>query len=95
MFKVQNPGKKIKTILADLGSKYEIKVVDAEQCIYRDLQNGFDIEVSGLNNQKKSFNANIYIWQTKNGTQIVEKALNITSFEVLKERLEELSVKYS
>lgn len=95
IFEVRSPGKKIKSVLSELGSNYEIKVIDAEQCIYRNLNNGFDIEVSGLNNQKKSFSASIYVWQTNDGIRIVDKSPNLTSLEELKEQLETLSVKYS
>lgn len=95
MFEVKNPGKKIKSILGELGPNYEIKTIDAEQCIYRNLQNGFDIEVSGLNNQKQSFKADIYVWDCRNGSKIVDKVQNVLSLDELKERLEELSIKFS
>ena len=95
MFEVKQPGKKIKTVLNDLGSDYEIKVIDAEQCIYRNLNNGYDIEVSGLNNQRKSFEARVYVWNTKDGTRIVERNTDIASFEELKKTLDDLSIKYS
>lgn len=95
MFEVKNSGKKIKSILEELGTNYEIKVIDAEQCIYRNLQNGFDIEVSGLNNQKQAFKADIYVWDCRNGSRIVDRVQNVTSLNELKEKLEELSVKYS
>lgn len=95
MFKTKNPGKKIKEILAELGPSYCIKKIDFENCIYRDLQNGYDIEVSGLDNAKKSFKADVYVWKTSNGTEIVEKIMGIDSFEILKFELERLSFKYS
>lgn len=95
LFEVKKPGKKIKNILAELGSSYEIKVIDAEQCIYRNLHNGYDIEVSGLNNQKQSFKASIYVWETSPNLQIVEKIMDINSLDKLRVKLGELSVKYS
>ncbi|KOS61704.1 hypothetical protein FJQ98_02835 [Lysinibacillus agricola] len=95
MFEIKNPSKKIKSILEELGHNYEIKVIDAEQCIYRNLQNGYDIEVSGLNNQKQSIEANIYVWDCNKGSRIVDRVQNVTSLDELKEKLEELSIKYS
>lgn len=88
------PGKKIKDICLQLGEPYTIKVIDRENSIYRDLGNGFDIEVSGLDNQKKSINASIYVWQTKNFIHTVETIHDINSIIELKDTLGYLAIKY-
>ena len=95
MFKIKNPGKKIKSVLAELGSDYEIKVVDGEQCIYRNLGNGYDIEISGLNNAKLDFKATVYVWKITDGTQIKETITDITSVGSLKNVLNDVVTKYS
>jgi len=41
-----------------------------EECIYRDLGNGFDIEVSGCNRHKKQTFGKVFVWRNKK--QIVE-----------------------
>ena len=38
----------LREALSYLGSPYKTKVIDMELCLYRDLGNGRDIEVSGL-----------------------------------------------
>lgn len=39
--------------LAYLGPDYSLKIIDCELCLYRDLGNGYDIEVSGLRSEKQ------------------------------------------
>ena len=45
--------KKVKEICAMLGDDYTIRVIDLENVIYKALENGFDFEISGLDNNKK------------------------------------------
>lgn len=87
-------GKRIKEIAKELGDKYCLKVIDCEWCVYRDLKNGYDIEVSGLNNRRKTMNATVYVWRTKEYCRIVDTAKNITSIEQLKQTLEEIEEWY-
>lgn len=65
----------------ELASKgYKIIRMDGEQVIYKDYKD-FDIEVSGLDNYRKSrVYGRVYIW--KNGHKIV-KIIGYTSFEEL------------
>lgn len=88
------PCKKIKDICFQLGEPYSIKLIDFENTIYRDLGNGFDIEVSGLDNHQKSINASIYVWRTKLFLDTVETIHNITSIIELKNTLDYLAIKY-
>lgn len=63
MWEIAKPGKRIKEVLKQLGPEYSIRVIDFEQCIYRNFGNGFDIEVSGVNTQKrKNLRCDIYLW---------------------------------
>ncbi len=39
--------KSVIEMLNELGDTYEIKNIDGEPCLYRNLKNGFDVEVCG------------------------------------------------
>lgn len=94
MFKTNPPGKKIKEICQSLGEPYQLKVIDCENVIYRDLNGFYDYEISGLDNQKKSFNATIYVWSLKDGIHTVETISDIKSLDNLKSTLEAITEKY-
>lgn len=94
MFKIQNPTKKLKTICAELGPDYSIIPIDLEQVIYRKINNNYDLEISGLNNNKQSFDATIYLWQLKPTESIIETISDITNIESLKTSLANLVEKY-
>lgn len=93
MFKVRKPGKKISEILLQLGNKYTIKPITGENCIYLNLGNGYDFEVSGLDNRKQSFNATLYIWDIA-ADKTVERIRDITSLDMLKDCLTAAERKY-
>lgn len=95
MLEVKNPGKKIKEICADLGQPYKIVTMDLENVIYRNLGNGYDFEVSGLDNGKSSFNAKLYIWDNRNGSRIIETISDIDTLPDLKSHLDSAAAKYS
>ncbi len=92
--KIKGPTKGLKTICERLGSPYSIRVFDFEQVIYRDFGNGYDLEVSRLNHNRKDFNATVYVWNTKKPI-VVESFPNIDSFEKLSDTLSEIEAKYS
>ena len=94
MFKIKNPTKKLKEICNQLGSDYSIRVIDYEQVIYRKISDNYDLEISGLNNNRKAFNAIIYLWQLKPGRRILETINDITTLESLKSSLDHLVEKY-
>ncbi len=89
----KKPGKKIQEIHKVLGEAYSIQVIDRENVIYRDLGNGYDIEVSNLDNQKKEFNATLYIWDNRI-SHIVETLSGVHSIEELKSALDKSVEKY-
>lgn len=93
MFKVKNPTKNIKDICTALGIPYEIKVIDGENVIYRNLGNGFDFEVSKLDNNKKIIDATLYIWNIQD-KRIVETINGIKSLDNLKNTLNSSVEKY-
>ena len=87
------PTKRLKEICSNLGDKYCIRLFDGENVIYRDLHNGYDIEVSGLDNNRNTMSATIFVWDADK-MHIVETIRNITSFEILSTTLEAISNKY-
>lgn len=93
MFSEKKPGKKLCETLSQLGDKYTIRPITGENCIYLDLGNGYDFEVSGLDNKKKSFNATLYIWDTL-ADKTVERIRDITSVDMLKDCLIKAEQKY-
>ena len=90
---VRDPGKKIRETCKALGTDYTIRVFDLENVIYRDLGNGYDFEVSNLDNQKKSFEPVLYIWDNRKH-HIVETISDIHSVEELKSVLDQSVKKY-
>lgn len=91
---VKAPSKGIKELCAKLGSDYSIKVLDSENVIYRKLGNGYDIEVSRLDNNKKTMNATVYVWKM-DPPQVIDTIRNINSFESLEQTLSNIVSKYS
>lgn len=86
--------KKIKDTCSFLGSEYTIKTLDLENVIYRNLGNGYDFEISGLDNKSSKFFATLYIWNIKNTNKIVETVDNINSLEALKHILDSKVAQY-
>lgn len=66
----KGPSKRKRDLLKVLGSEYELKVIDLEWVIYRNFNNGFDIEVSGIDSygSRKIF---IFLWQTKKYVRVL------------------------
>ncbi len=88
------PGKKIREVCLALGSPYEIKTIDLEYVVYRDLGNGYDIEVSGLDNQRHNFEATIYVWEISGTKRTIETIKGISSVDELKHRLDDVVRRY-
>lgn len=92
--------KKQREALAYLGEPYRLKRIDLENCIYRDLGNGYDIEVSGLSEPiEKGYYCNfVCVWDVREGygygARSVEYVRGIKSLIHLKEVLDRLVKKY-
>ena len=50
----------MKQLAATLGNQYNLMYIDDAWCLYRDLGNGYDIEVNMGKTKKKSLNATVY-----------------------------------
>lgn len=78
-----------------IGPEYSSKVIDKELCEYRKLNDYYDIEISGMNNNRiKNQNFNVYVWSIKPSYEIVEKFFEIKSIEELKRILSQIQEKY-
>ena len=87
--------KKLKAALDYLGEKYSIKIIDLAECVYRDLHNGFDIEVSGISSRRKA-SIGVYVWDMgKGGIRIVDRVEDISNLIELKVVLDTLCEKWS
>ena len=70
-----------------------MKVSDYEYVIYRDFGNGYDLEVSGANNNKTvNPDITIFVWFK---TKEVIETVDIKSFQALQEQLSKIEEKYS
>lgn len=65
IWEVRKPTTHMRKLCKSLGAKYSLRVIDFERVIYRDLGNGYDIEVSGMNTSSLKRKATIYLWKDK------------------------------
>jgi len=87
--------KKLKEALDYLGEEYSIKTIDMAECMYRDLRNGFDIEVSGICSRRKDAIC-VYVWNMgRGGIRIVDQVEDISNLIELKVILDALCEKWS
>ncbi len=94
MVNFPKPSKKIMDIRDQLGSEYSIKVIDLENCIYRKLNNKYDIEISGLDNRKHGFHCAVYLWSISPTMSIEATYEDVSSLEQLLEILKSLEMLY-
>lgn len=86
--------KKFKAALDYLGEEYSIKTIDMAECVYRDLRNGFDIEVSGIGSRRKN-SIFVYVWNMgRGGIRIVDQVEKISNLIELKTILDALCEKW-
>lgn len=87
---------KVDKIAKELGPLYSVKTIDFERCVYRNLGNGVDFEVSGLG-RKHKMDCALFIWGPRDGGRywgIIEQILHIKSMAELKTVLENAADKY-
>lgn len=89
------PTKTFLSTLEFLGKDYTSKVIDGELCGYIKLNDCYDIEISGMNNNKvKNPKFYIYVWDTNNKTVIADK-VTVDNLKDLKSTLNSLRLQYS
>ena len=61
---------KLERLLSELKREYcrdyRIRNIDYERCLYRDLGNGYDVELSEFNTHSKTHKGILYLWKDKN-----------------------------
>ena len=55
----------LKQLCKQLGSEYKIVLWDLEYVISRDFDNGFSVEISGLNSRSTKKPAQIFLWDLR------------------------------
>ena len=58
--KLSKRDKYVSDLCEKCGKGYTLKTIDFERCIYKDLGNGYDIEISSIS--KRWTKASIYVW---------------------------------
>lgn len=57
-----NKNYNIKTLKQELGKDYQIVSIDFETCLYRDFQNGFNVEISGIGHGNSKKPLALFLW---------------------------------
>lgn len=90
------PSKNQKELLEFLGPEYSVKEIDYELCIYRKLNDHYDIEISGTARKNHAFS--VFVWDISSGegvsASIAEKHFDIPDKLTLKNLLDDLAHKY-
>ena len=84
MEKLKEP---INKVADALGKQYTLMRIDGDWCLYRDLGNGYDIEVNLRGTRKISIQATIYVWQVRDQLKVIEIVQGIKDIEDLKDIL--------
>ena len=77
----------MKQLVAALGAQYTLMFIDEDWCLYRDLGNGYDIEVNLRGPRKISIQATVYVWQVRDQLRVIEMIQGIKDIEDLKDIL--------
>ena len=85
-----------KDLLTFLGPEYSIREIDLEPCIYRKINDKYDIEISGTTRRNRPLG--VYVWDISKGSGaeavIVEKHIDVSNPVALKILLNDLVKKY-
>lgn len=81
MEKLKEP---IKKVVDALGEQYTLMRIDEDWCLYRDLGNGYDIEVNLRGTKKIAICATVYVWQVRDQLKVIEIIEGINSIEELR-----------
>lgn len=81
MEKLREP---IKKVVDALGKQYTLMRIDGDWCLYRDLGNGYDIEVNLRGTKKIAICATVYVWQVRDQLKVIETIEGINNIEDLR-----------
>lgn len=62
-------------LLRKLGPGWKLQRIDGEVCVYRDLGNGYDIEISGVGSASNE--VTIYVWDISGGDNYTATIVHI------------------
>lgn len=78
--RMQPANPQLRKLCKQLGSDYEITIIDLEHVIRRDLGNSYDLEISGVNTSSLKRKATLYVWKDKK--HIVEKIYRVSRDDI-------------
>ena len=81
---MKKPKELIKQVAVAVGEDYTLMLIDDEWCLYRDLGNGYDIEVNLSGTKKLTLNATVYVWQVRDQLKVIETIEGIGNIEGLR-----------
>ena len=84
---MRKPSRQMQMIVDALGEKYSLVYIDLKWCIYRDLFNGFDIEIANHRVKGKPIHLTIYVWQVRDQLKVIETIEGINNIEELQKVL--------
>ena len=90
--KLSQRDKYISELGEQCGVGYTLKTIDMERCIYKDLGNGYDIEISCANKSREK--AWIYIWHWEDGRYRVVEVKSDIPHHLLPTMLESIERRY-
>ena len=73
----------IEEVATTLGNQYTLALIDNSWCLYRDLGNGYDVEVNLGKTRKHSLKATVYVWQVRDKLKVIDKIDDISEIEDL------------
>lgn len=84
-----------KKLLSFLGPEYSVKIIDQVECLYRKINDNYDIEISGA--LRKGQKVCVFVWDISKGhpTEIVERHFDIKEWTDLKALLNQIVERYS
>ena len=74
----------MKQLEAALGYKYNLMLIDEDWCLYRDLGNGYDIEINLKGTRKAKLNASVYVWQVRDQLKVIRSVEGICDIGTLR-----------
>ena len=74
----------IKQLEAELGYKYTLMLIDEDWCLYRDLGNGYDIEINLKGTRKNTLNVAVHVWQVRDQLKVIRSVEGINDVETLR-----------
>ena len=74
----------IEEVAAMLGDQYTLTLIDDSWCLYRDLGNGYDVEINMSKTRKYALNVTVYVWQVRDKLEVIERIDDIRGMQELK-----------